>query len=932
MAAAIKSDEEIKDGIHMMSEFLKNKKIQAATDAKHDLTDSFTGIYKADGITQIGTPHNPYEATKPTGWDIVESVLETKIDIPKVTPPPADQKDTPRTDIPPIITKFSKYEYKLTTMNINDDTTATTLFDFLKEEDQTELCLILDATTGSFQKIFQKMEAGDVGGAKKKIYYIVNRETISDPAGKPNEKDPDFRDDRNKKRNVEIHIALDTTEEKVSYPKWIDPRKNYRSDFFSDFSLELSPVNYGVTKSVLLTFSGQDYKNESAIETSAAGKLANSKNAMIKILNRIKDNLEALKGIIKSAGTKQNHNDLRDYFVALQKKRSGDTLIALSFFDTSRTYNGNAQTFTFNDKPRFVLTHDTFNTLPISLENGADVIYTGADTVYKFKRVKEPTDFTKAFFNAYIQDKTKREEMSKDLKDQNTQFLKKEAEINEELKIALDKIETDSTRQGSSVGRDPGKFLDSELLALKNKISACLQAFFKLALFRSIYMLSNVASILREITSLSASKEYDTSFKNRVDKVKEFYYTQLTKMTDYTRNFPTFDKSCENNLVYQEIKRFDTILIGASSYISFGTKANKCTFGASPIIHTYLSKDASVTRFISILEAIYKSSYISAGRLEKNKAPMKEILSTFLKLTPLIPNEDDSSVKTADLLAAANGEIGVTDAGLEVQYVSSTSCVIPYHEGLRQRVVKTAEELMNRIKVIFDSDKKVGGARQDEKNVMELSSFILFNYMIEMNVYFEGEYNDPNLDVYGQVIPMAGKLLLHAMNFNRDPVCLFLFFMRMVYYANDKASFERNHKEGLKGNTSLYFLPSIFETVLSNAFGPEFLEDFQEFSLAYFPKVLKHSRLRSLVPSIPEMSNPKWKTVENDIMMKTRQLIRSIHELSAVTETVAVVTPGKRVRNWAYNREEVAAMGGRYKKTRRSKKRSTKTKSRRHKK
>ena len=920
--AAVKSDEDIKNGIHMMPELLKNKKIQAATDAKHDLTDSFTGIYKADGITHIGTPHNTYESTKATGWDIVESVLETKIDIPKDTPPPKDQIDKAKTDIPPIITKFSKYEYTLTTMNINDDTTATTLFDFLKEGDQSELCLILDATMGPFQKIFAKMETADVGGSKKKIYYIVNRETISDPAGKPNEKDVDFRDDRNKKRKVEIHIALDTSEEKVSYPKWIDPRENYRSDFFSDFTLELSPVNYGVTKSVLLTFSGEDYKNESAIETSAAGKLANSKNAMMKILNRIKDNLATLKGIIRGAGTKQNHNDLRDYFVALQKKRSGDTLRALSFFDTSRTYNGNAQTFTFNEKPRFVLTHDTFNTLPIALENGADVIYTGADTIYKFKRVKEPTDFTKAFFNTYIKDKTKREEMIKILTDQNTKFLEKEAEINDELKKALDKIETDSTRQGTSVGREPGKFVDSEILSLKNKISACLQTFFKLALFRSIYMLSNVASILREISSLSASKEYDTSLKNRVDKVKEFYYTQTPKTTDYAGNFPTFDKSCENNLVYQEIKTFDTILTGASSYITFGTKANKSTFGASPIIHTYLFKDASVTRFIAILEVIYKSPYISAGRLEKNKAPMKEVLSTFLKLTPLITNEGDSSVKTDDLLAAAHGEIGVTDAGVEVQAVSSTSCVIPYHEGIRQRVVEKAEQLMNRIKAIFDGDKKSGGGQPDEKKLLELSSFILFNYMIEMNVYFEGEYNDPNLDVYGQVIPMAGKLLLHATSFNRDPSCLFLFFMRMVYYANDKASFEKNYNGG-------YFLPSIFETVLSNAFGPKFLESFQKFSFHYFPKVLKHPRLRSLVPPMLEMSHPKWKTVEDDMKMKIRQITRNLDELSLAKP----VSPGKRVRNWEINdRQEIAAIGGRYKKTRKSKKRATKAKSRRNKK
>jgi hypothetical protein len=920
--AAVKSDEDIKDSIHMMPEFLINKKLQAATDAKHDLGDSFTGIYKErEGITKIGTPYDPFVALKPTGWDIVDSVLETKIDIPKDTPPPKDQIDSPRTNIPAIITKFSKYEYKLTTMNINDNTSAITLFDFLKEEDQTELCLILDATMGPFQKIFEKMEAVDVGGTKKKIYYIVNRETISDPAGKPNEKDVNFRDDRNKKRKVEIHIALDSSDEKVSYPKWIDPRENYRSDFFSDFTLELSPVNYGITKSVLLTFSGEDYKDESVIETSAAGKLANSKNAMMKILNRIKDNVAYLRGIIRGAGTKENHNDLRDYFVALQKKRSGDTLIALSFFDTSRTYNGNSQTFTFNEKPRFVLTHDTFNTLPISLENGADVIYTGADTVYKFKRVKEPTDFTKAFFDTYIKDKAKRDEISKFLTNQNKKFVEKETEIKGELEKALAAVKADSERPGTSTGRDQGKFVDSELNALKIKISACLQAFFKLALFRSVYMLTDVATILREINSLSASKDYDTRLKNRVDKVKEFYYTQTPKSADYDGNFPTFDKSCNNNLVYQEIKTFDTILIGQTSYINFGRKANKFTFGASPIIQNYLFKEDSITRFIDILDAIYKSPYISAGRLEKNKAPMKEILSTFLSLKPLITNEADSSVKTDDLLAAANGEIGVTDAGLEVQAVSSPSCIIPYHEGIRQRVVITADQLMDRIKVMFNTDKKAGGAQPDEKKLLELSSFILFNYMIEMNVYYEGEYNDPNLDVYGQVIPMAGKLLLHAMSFSMDPLSLILFFMRMVYYANDKVSFEKNYKEG-------YFLPSIFETVLSNAFGPEFLEGFQEFSVTYFPKVLKHPRLRSLVPPMLEMTHPKWSTVENDMKMKIRQITRNLHEQSLARP----VSPGKRVRNWGINdREEVAAIGGRYKKTRKTTKRKA-AKSRRHKK
>ena len=220
-AAKVKDDEKIKEGIHMKPEFLKTKKIQAASDAKHDLGDSFTGIYKArDGITRIGTPHNEFEAVKATGWDVVETILEnkkngSKLNIPKDTPPPKSQIDRPRTDIEPIIIKYSNFEYKLTTMNINDTTKATTLFNFLAEEDETELCLILDATMGSFQKVLLNVEKDDVRASKKKIYIIVNRETISDPAGKPNENDSAFRDDKNKKREVEIFIALDSSEQKI---------------------------------------------------------------------------------------------------------------------------------------------------------------------------------------------------------------------------------------------------------------------------------------------------------------------------------------------------------------------------------------------------------------------------------------------------------------------------------------------------------------------------------------------------------------------------------------------------------------------------------------------------------------------------------------------------------------------------------------------
>ena len=179
--------------------------------------------------------------------------------------------------------------------------------------------------------------------------------------------------------------------------------------------------------------------------------------------------------------------------------------------------------------------------------------------------------------------------------------------------------------------------------------------------------------------------------------------------------------------------------------------------------------------------------------------------------------------------------------------------------------------------------KAVGGALSgglsQEKALLELQSFLLLNYMVEMSVYFKGEYDDPSIDIYGQNIPMAGKLFLHAMKHSLDPRSIVFFFMKMSYYANDKASFEKDYTNTLKGNTSLYFLPCIFENIIYNAFGPDFLEEFQQFSLTYFPKILRTPKLKALVPTIPDMTNPKWESVEEEMKTKIRQVTKNINEV-----------------------------------------------------
>lgn len=931
-------DETIKNRIHPNKEFHKNLKVQAASDSRHDLGSNFTKIYNVQGISRIGTPDNEFRDTKGVGWDIVHSVIKTDINIPDDTPPEPNETgkivyDTIREDIEPIIINFSGFEYKLTTINVNENTKASTLFNFINgpEEDNTELCLIMDATMGPFQKILEKKELTDNAANKKTVYLVVNREAVSDPAGKPNEKDSAFSEKSNKERDIKVWIALDVSEEKVTYPKWIDERENYRSDFFSDFNLELTPVKYGVSKSVMLTFSGKDYADESTIETSASGKLANSKNAMMKLLERIGRFMAPLKAIVdarsKQGGTEQNHKDLQDYFVALQKKRSGDTLIALSFFDTSRLYNANKENFTFNEKRRFILTHDTFNTLPISLTNGADVIYTGATTIYKFERVKEKTDFTKGFFETYIKNKANRNTMMELLRRQQTQYLAKKSEILTEIQTALDTFQNFvTTTEGAMTGaRKMGWFDAAQIDRLQLNINSCLQCFFKMCLFRSLYMPTvSVNGLLESIRKLK-NKDYPplkTENNRKIEILKEQYNIQRLKENEYENNFKQFDNSYKKNLVYNEIGKFTTILSG-NGLISFGMKINKFTFGASPIIHNFLQPSDGTERFIELLGKCYENPKIA--RLEKNKAPMKEILSFFIRFTPLLDEEkeDDeegketSGVRTDNLLTAAHEEVGSVEAVDGVQSVASPSCVIPYHEGIRERVEETANKLMGEIEAIAKRDKEeedaatMGGSRSTDKANLELQSFLLLNYMIEMNVYFKGEYNDPNIDIYGQTIPMAGKLFLHAMKHSLDPRSLLFFFMKMSYHADNKASFEKEYKETLKGNTSLYFLPCIIENILYNAFGPDFLEAFQTFSLTYFPIILKTPKLKALVPTIPEMTNPKWESVEEEMKAKIRQVTKNIKEMYLYpTEEV-------KAQMIVKERSLVAAKGG-YKTTKKS--------------
>ena len=146
-------DEDIKNRIHGVDEFQRLSKLQAATDSKHDLGTDFTTIYTA--TRNIGTPQEEYPAEpEDQGWKIVNQIVNgviiNKIDI-------GEEKFVPREHGDKIKINYNNFEYNLTMMNIEYDESkkmenAEALYKFITEDK--EICLILDATTGDFQKIF----------------------------------------------------------------------------------------------------------------------------------------------------------------------------------------------------------------------------------------------------------------------------------------------------------------------------------------------------------------------------------------------------------------------------------------------------------------------------------------------------------------------------------------------------------------------------------------------------------------------------------------------------------------------------------------------------------------------------------------------------------------------------------------------------------
>lgn len=920
---AAENDEQIKERVHALVGFQNILKTQAVTDARHDLETSFTSIYNE--LKHIGAPNDAYGAPLlGSGWDVVKSSIDLTASAVTAAAIPSSWRpttlNTPRQIERPIVMNHTGFRYTLRTMNINETTPSLTLYNFITNNRAgvNELSLILDATTGSFMKVLQAdIKRGEPAKTDKTIYILVNRETISDPAGKPNESDPTYNEKNNKSRHINLFITPEISTDKVIYSSWSE-RTDYHSDFFSNFHLILEPVikDEHDYKSVLLTFVDRDYKNKTKIETTASGKLANSRNAMKAILDKIYEHIAELKvlpAFLSREGSKDSKpvarnrkektnriEELQDYFVALQKKRSGDALIALSYFDKSRTYQYKSKTFTFNDKPlRFVLTHDTFNTLPVGLINGVNLIYTGAEqdgqqTIYIFEREGEETDFLELFYNNYLQTKTEGDKIIDLLKKNKMDFDGKEKEIVDELNEKIKEVEDtyapilsifqsllDLGKRITTSSVDPGK-----LVELQKTIRETLELFYKLALYRSVYKTEYIQGEFDALIKKCSTVRYtalEDTLKSKLERLKNIYYKEKDKVKEFRddEKDTKFEDSLEENLVYKGIRHFDILAQRTTNYgIIFGTKTNKFTFGMCPVILHHLSSEtdkASIDNFITILNRIHKDSRLVR---DPERSPMKDILTFFL--TKQSADQD----ATTDILEAITHEVVPTndEQKVRLQNIAAPNCVVPYHSSLVRSFSSIMSTMLGTIETKLEEEKgrkdQAGGQHSiDETDTTQLYYYLLLNFSVEMNVYFTDK-----TDIYAENLPMAGALLLNAMKFSDDPISIVLFFIRMSYYNQYSEHFSEVYKHFLE-NKYLVFLPSIFNSVLYTSFGKKFVDHFNEVSLELYPKIMKKPHLKALMYSLSKMKNPTWAHTEAGVTTKLYQFNSALHKLRSKSKS-----------------------------------------------
>jgi hypothetical protein len=404
------------------------------------------------------------------------------------------------------------------------------------------------------------------------------------------------------KRNVILKSLREISKQDIIYPAWTLPRESVRSDFFSNFSLKLSPPNY-TSNSITSSLSFLNAQNKlvgNTISLKSSDKNTNSVNSLIPLLEDIYEKVFVKKTL------KYGWQDI--YFKLLQQKRSGDTLQMLSTLDKTRTF----QDYVTNsigtqpaNIPTYFLTNDSWNPLPLGLYFGTNVIYQGytqetGDYLIVFKR----TDTLPEPKNRILRmDESSQEEILEIFDDhvqKHTTFFEKQKGIYYAQFKAL------TTRP-----------LPSTVDELNSQVSEVLRLSVALALFIKLYTPSEIPEELRDFSNK------ETRYRNSeycLQRIEEQRIKQLFSDDDLR----TVVSSLEQNTLVQELMslKFNEIqyiekkkILG----IDYAKQINLLFKAFSSLIDTYFEYMNDLDGwFISLRQSpLIKSSTVSF-ELKKN--------------------------------------------------------------------------------------------------------------------------------------------------------------------------------------------------------------------------------------------------------------------------------------------------------------------------
>jgi hypothetical protein len=278
----------------------------AQDDAKHDFESTYTDFGKKD----IGTPLPPQVARSEE--NVVNETFGKSFKDNFVG------KDSP--DVPDLFIGPNRIPYAYRSIPY-DESESKDIFEKLIKAD--ELYFVIDAQSVSIKK--KIIDAKQKLPARKNVTYILNKETVNDPAGKPNE---DIK-------SIPGGISYDSKDINnpltMSYPSFkIQPGlielNSIKNNFYSNYDLTLQSIKktgfLNKRTVVRLTF----YKGTNAVKVLENAKQDNAKPTIKK----------QLASLFKKFGAAIRGENLVDFQIKLQQKRSGDWLQALSTLQPER--------------------------------------------------------------------------------------------------------------------------------------------------------------------------------------------------------------------------------------------------------------------------------------------------------------------------------------------------------------------------------------------------------------------------------------------------------------------------------------------------------------------------------------------------------------------------------------------------------------------